>query len=116
MTNAQFDSTDSHPRRRVAVLDTEMSYVDTGRGDPIVCAAQAPYRGRTRSHHQGWHARILPDLAEPDRSHGQGLALPAGRLSRRDRQSIAGICEIGQTLASQKSPQSRSGKIAPGAV
>src|SRR5260370_18190037 len=25
-----------HPRRRVAVLDTDMSYVDTGEGDPIV--------------------------------------------------------------------------------
>jgi haloalkane dehalogenase len=36
MTDAQFNSTDPHPRRRVAVLDTEMSYVDTGQGDPIV--------------------------------------------------------------------------------
>ena len=36
MTNAEFNSTDPHPRRRVAVLDTEMSYLDTGRGDPIV--------------------------------------------------------------------------------
>ena len=36
ITNTQFNSTDPHPRRRVAVLDTEMSYVDTGYGDPIV--------------------------------------------------------------------------------
>src|SRR5439155_26001336 len=36
MPDAQFRSTDPHPRRRVAVLDTEMSYVDTGHGDPIV--------------------------------------------------------------------------------
>jgi haloalkane dehalogenase len=36
MTNAQINSIDPHPRRRVAVLDTEVSYVDTGRGDPIV--------------------------------------------------------------------------------
>jgi haloalkane dehalogenase len=36
MTSPQFNSTDPHPRRRVTVLDTEMSYVDTGRGDPIV--------------------------------------------------------------------------------
>jgi len=36
MINAQFDSNDSHPRRRVTVLDTEMSYVDAGHGDPIV--------------------------------------------------------------------------------
>lgn len=27
---------DPHPRKRVRVLDTEMSYVDTGAGDPIV--------------------------------------------------------------------------------
>lgn len=36
MTNAQFNSTDPHPRRRITVLDTEMSYVDVGEGDPIV--------------------------------------------------------------------------------
>src|SRR5215468_6022771 len=29
-------SADTHPRRRIRVLDTEMSYVDTGNGDPIV--------------------------------------------------------------------------------
>ena len=28
--------TDPNPRKRVRVLDTEMSYVDTGLGDPIV--------------------------------------------------------------------------------
>jgi haloalkane dehalogenase len=33
---AEISSNDTHPRKRVAVLDTEMSYVDTGRGDPIV--------------------------------------------------------------------------------
>lgn len=36
MTNAQFNPADPHPRRRAAVLDAEMSYVDTGQGDPIV--------------------------------------------------------------------------------
>src|SRR5215472_15615685 len=36
VTTVHISSTDSHPRRRVAVLDTEMSYVDVGRGDPIV--------------------------------------------------------------------------------
>jgi hypothetical protein len=30
MINGQFNWTDPHPRRHVAVLDTEMSYVDTG--------------------------------------------------------------------------------------
>jgi haloalkane dehalogenase len=33
---AEFNAVDSLPRKRVAVLDTEMSYVDTGKGDPIV--------------------------------------------------------------------------------
>jgi pimeloyl-ACP methyl ester carboxylesterase len=29
-------ASDAHPRKRVAVLDTEMSYVDVGEGEPIV--------------------------------------------------------------------------------
>ena len=29
-------ASDPHPRKRIAVLDTEMSYVDVGEGDPIV--------------------------------------------------------------------------------
>ncbi|HKA30565.1 MAG TPA: alpha/beta fold hydrolase, partial [Candidatus Binatia bacterium] len=29
-------ATDAYPRRRARVLDTEMAYVDTGAGDPIV--------------------------------------------------------------------------------
>lgn len=29
-------ASDPHPRKRLAVLDTEMSYVDVGEGDPIV--------------------------------------------------------------------------------
>jgi haloalkane dehalogenase len=29
-------SADPHPRRRIAVLDSEMSFVDVGQGDPIV--------------------------------------------------------------------------------
>jgi haloalkane dehalogenase len=36
MTDVQFSSIDPHPRRRIALLDTEISYVDTGQGDPIV--------------------------------------------------------------------------------
>jgi haloalkane dehalogenase len=36
MTDARTRETDPHPRKRVRVLDTEMSYVDTGLGDPIV--------------------------------------------------------------------------------
>ena len=36
MTNDRFNTRDDHPRRRVAVLDTEISYVDSGQGDPII--------------------------------------------------------------------------------
>ena len=36
MATAELNPSDAHPRRRVSVLDTEMSYVDTGQGDPIV--------------------------------------------------------------------------------
>src|SRR5215475_3281809 len=36
MTEPPPTSTDPHPRRRVRVLDSEMAYVDTGRGDPVV--------------------------------------------------------------------------------
>ena len=35
-TQAQVNPADTHPRRRVSVLDSEISYVDTGHGDPIV--------------------------------------------------------------------------------
>jgi haloalkane dehalogenase len=30
------DPIERHPRKRVSVLDTEMSYVDSGQGNPIV--------------------------------------------------------------------------------
>ncbi len=36
MTGPKPSSRDPHPRRRARVLDTEMSYVDVGEGDPIV--------------------------------------------------------------------------------
>lgn len=36
MTDQVIPAEDTHPRKRVAVLDSEMAYVDTGTGDPIV--------------------------------------------------------------------------------
>ena len=36
MDRQDINPTDHHPRRRVRVLDSEMSYVDTGSGDPVV--------------------------------------------------------------------------------
>ncbi len=35
-TAAEISAADPHPRKRVAVLDSEMAYVDTGSGDPVV--------------------------------------------------------------------------------
>ena len=36
MKSDRIDPTDPHPRKRVSVLDSEMSYVDVGHGAPIV--------------------------------------------------------------------------------
>jgi haloalkane dehalogenase len=36
MDGQNVNPTDNHPRRRIRVLDTEISYVDVGSGDPIV--------------------------------------------------------------------------------
>jgi haloalkane dehalogenase len=36
VTSKVISAADPHPRRRVSVLDTEISYVDTGAGDPVV--------------------------------------------------------------------------------
>ncbi|HEY7611053.1 MAG TPA: haloalkane dehalogenase [Alphaproteobacteria bacterium] len=36
MTVSELSRLDAHPRRRMRVLDTEMSYIDVGKGDPIV--------------------------------------------------------------------------------
>ena len=42
MTDAQFNSTDAHPRRRVAVRDAEMSYIDTGHGGSDRVSSREP--------------------------------------------------------------------------
>src|SRR5262245_57047484 len=36
MIDQTISSLDTHARQRVRILDTEMSYVDVGEGDPIV--------------------------------------------------------------------------------
>lgn len=57
---------DTHPRRRVKVLDSEMSYVDAGQGDPIVFLHGNPtssYLWRNVIPHLLPHGRCLaPDL------------------------------------------------------
>ncbi|HEX2713825.1 MAG TPA: alpha/beta fold hydrolase, partial [Candidatus Acidoferrales bacterium] len=66
MTNPQFNPVDPHPRRRITVLDTEMSYVDTGQGDPIVFLHGNPtssYLWRNIIPYLTGHGRCLaPDL------------------------------------------------------
>jgi len=63
---------DSHPRRRIPVLDSEISYVDTGRGDPIVFLHGNPtssYLWRNIIPHLGGLGRCLaPDLVGMGRS------------------------------------------------
>ena len=57
---------DPHPRRRLAVLDTELAYVDTGAGDPVVFLHGNPtssYLWRNVIPHVATVARCLaPDL------------------------------------------------------
>jgi haloalkane dehalogenase len=63
MLSKTINATDKHPRQRIRVLDSEMSYVDTGEGDPIVFLHGNP----TSSYL--WR-NIIPYLA----SHGRCLA------------------------------------------
>jgi haloalkane dehalogenase len=71
-------ATDPHARRRAAVLDTEMAYVDTGAGDPVVFLHGNPtssYLWRNVIPPVASLARCLaPDLV----GMGDSGALPAG--------------------------------------
>jgi haloalkane dehalogenase len=75
---AKVSPSDTHPRRRVAVAGTEISYVDTGAGDPIVFLHGNPtssYLWRNVIPHLAPHARCLaPDLVGMGDS---GVALTA---------------------------------------
>jgi len=67
MTDTEIKAADPHPRRRIGVLDSEMSYVDTGGdGDPIVFLHGNPtwsYLWRNIIPYVSDHARCLaPDL------------------------------------------------------
>jgi haloalkane dehalogenase len=65
-------ATDPHPRRRAAVLDTELAYVDVGRGEPIVFLHGNPtssYLWRNVIPHVADLGRCLaPDLVGMGRS------------------------------------------------
>src|SRR5882672_55815 len=64
--SVEISASDPHPRRRVSVLDTEMSYVDTGDGDAIVFLHGNPtssYLWRNIIPYLSAHGRCLaPDL------------------------------------------------------
>lgn len=72
IADPQINTADPHPRRRVSVLDTEMSYVDTGHGDPIVFLHGNPtssYLWRNIIPYLSEHGRCLaPDLVGMGRS------------------------------------------------
>jgi haloalkane dehalogenase len=72
MTDVAISPADSHPRRRIQVLDTEISYVDTGQGDPIVFLHGNPtysYLWRNVIPHVSGFGRCLaPDMVGMGRS------------------------------------------------
>ncbi len=76
--DASINSYDCHPRRRVAVLDTEISYAEVGEGDPIVFLHGNPtssYLWRNIIPHVSDFGRCLaPDLV----GMGQSQASPGG--------------------------------------
>ena len=71
-------SLDPHPRKRIQVLDTQMSYVDTGQGTPIVFLHGNPtssYLWRNIIPHVNGGARCLaPDLV----GMGDSGKMPSG--------------------------------------
>lgn len=66
MTSQESSAADSYPRKRVKVLDTELAYVDSGAGDPVVFLHGNPtssYLWRNIIPHVERLARCLaPDL------------------------------------------------------
>jgi haloalkane dehalogenase len=66
MTSQKLTSVDRHPRRLIEVLDTQMSYVDVGSGEPIVFLHGNPtssYLWRNVIPYLSGHGRCLaPDL------------------------------------------------------
>ena len=65
-TTAEPEGPDRLPRRRLKVLDTEISYIDTGNGEPVVFLHGNPtwsYQWRNIIPHVSSHRRCLaPDL------------------------------------------------------
>ena len=82
----RFPAADRYPRRRVRVLDTEMAYVDTGAGDPVVFLHGNPtssYLWRNVIPHVEPLARCLaPDLVGMGESAERPAAPTASSITR----------------------------------
>ncbi|MBW2636870.1 MAG: haloalkane dehalogenase, partial [Deltaproteobacteria bacterium] len=78
MSNSSISAADPYERHRIPVLDSEMSYIDTGEGDPIVFLHGNPtssYLWRNIIPHLENHGRCLaPDLI----GMGQSGKAPGG--------------------------------------
>ena len=81
MSTAEPDGPDHLPRRQVKVLDTEISYVDTGSGEPLVFLHGNPawsYQWRNIIPYISPHARCLaPDFVGMGWSSEVTTRLPA---------------------------------------
>lgn len=84
MTEFQFSGIDNHPRKRISILDTEISYIDVGKGDPIVFLHGNPtssYLWRNIIPFLSRHGRCLaPDLV----GMGQSGKSPGGSYRFQD--------------------------------
>jgi haloalkane dehalogenase len=84
MTDPDISPVDAHPRRKLKVLDTTMSYVDAGNGDPIVFLHGNPtssYLWRNIIPHAAVLGRCLaPDLV----GMGDSACAPDGSYRFRD--------------------------------
>lgn len=85
MNEFQFSNIDNHPRKRISILDTEISYIDVGKGDPIVFLHGNPtssYLWRNIIPFLSKHGRCLaPDLV----GMGQSGKSPGGSYRFQDQ-------------------------------
>ena len=128
MSTTEISAADPHPRKKLELLDTSMSYADTGAGDPIVFLHGNPtssYLWRNMIPHLAPLARcVAPDLigmgasgtsATGDLSLRRSLA-PSRRVFRRlnlKRNGHAGRARLGQSrsafIGRARHPRGRQG-------
>ena len=83
--DTQISATDSHPRKKLKLIGTWISYVDTGAGDPVVFLHGNPtssYLWRNIIPYLAPHARcVAPDSSGWARRDRRRLALIASRIT-----------------------------------